>query len=319
MHFEMKWLAVAMASIALGAGPSGYRLLTQVPVPGTGTWDYVMVDGAARRVYVSHQTEVEVLDADTHEIIGKISNTPGVHGIAIASEFGRGYISAGAANAVIVFDLKTLQVTGQIKTEKKPDCIIYDPATKRIFAMNGESNSSTVIDASDNQVKIVLPLGGGPEFSVADGRGNVFVNLEDQNQVARIDSKTLKVEDHWPTAPCGAPASLALDQKNRRLFVGCRSKMMAVMNADTGKVVATYPIGSHVDATAYEPASGLVFNSTGEGNVAVFHQDSPDTYALSETIKTNPGSKTMGLDLQTRRLFIPAKVDDKFTIMIFGQ
>lgn len=319
MHSSRRWLSFAFAAIFLGAGPSGYRLLNQVPVRGVGTWDYVLVDGVARRVYVSHQTEVEVLNADTYEVAGRITNTPGVHGIAVASEFGRGYISAGAANAVIIFDLKTLDMIGQIKTEKKPDAIIYDSATKRVFAMNGESNSSTVVDAADNTLQAVVPLGGRPEFSVADGRGNVFVNLEEQNQVARLDSSTLKVMDRWPTAPCAAPASVALDNKNRRLFVGCRSKVMAVMDADTGKVVASYPIGSHVDTTAYDSTNGLVFNSTGEGNVAVFHQDSLDGYTLVETIKTNPGSKTMGLDLQTGQLFIPANVNDQFMVMVFGR
>jgi YVTN family beta-propeller protein len=260
-----------------------------------------------------------VLNADTYEIVGKISDTPGVHGVALVPELGRGYISAGIANAVIVFDLKTLKVSSQVKTEKKPDAIIYDPDSKRIFAMNGESASSTVIDPADNSVKTVVPLGGGPEFAVADGGGNIFVNLEEQNQVARLDSKKLTVTDHWATQPCAAPSSMALDHQNRRLFVGCRNKLMMVMNADSGKVVASYPIGGHVDATAYDSAHALVFNSTGDGNIAVFHQDSPDTYTLVDTITTNPGSKTMGLDRQTGQLFVPAKVDGEFMVMIFGR
>jgi YVTN family beta-propeller protein len=319
MHLAMKCLSIALAAAFLCAAPSGYRLLKQIPVPGAGSWDYVLVDGAARRVYVTHQTEVNVLDADTNEIAGKIPDTPGVHGVAIAPEFGRGYVSAGIANAVIIFDLKTLSVTGQINTEKKPDAIAYDPATKKIFAMNGDSNSSTVIDPADNTVKAIVPLGGDPEFAVADGQGNVFVNLKTQNQVARLDSKALKVLDHWSTAPCTAPSSLALDTHNRRLFVGCRSKVMAVIDADTGRVVASYPIGGHVDATAYDLANALVFNSTGEGNVVVFHQDSADSYTLVETIKTNPGSKTMGFDSKTGWLFVPAKTNDQFSVMVFGR
>ncbi len=319
MFMGNTWFRCALASTVLVAGASGYHLLKQVPVGGVGTWDYVLVDASARRAYVTHQTEVAVLNADTYELAGKIPNTPGVHGVAIAPEFGRGYVSAGVANAVIAFDLKTLKVTGQIKTEKKPDAIIYDPASKRIFAMNGESNSSTVIDPADNSVKTIIPLGGGPEFAVADGQGSVFVNLQAENQVARLDSQHLKVTNHWPTQPCTAPSSLALDQPNRRLFVGCRNKLMLVMNADNGTVIANYPIGGHVDATAYDAAHALVFNSTGEGNIAVFHQDSADAYTLTDTITTNPGSKTMGFDPQSGQLFVPAKINDQFLVLIFGR
>jgi DNA-binding beta-propeller fold protein YncE len=319
MNRTSQYLSLAVVFAALVAGASGYRLLERVALPGTGTWDYVMVDATARRVYVSHETQVQVLDADTQQIVGSIPDTPGAHGIAIAPEFERGFISAGLANSVIVFDLKTLKPVGKIKTGQKPDSILYDPASKRVFAMNGDSNSATVIHSGDSRVESTIDLGGGPEFSVSDGQGNIYVNLKNQNQLARIDSRSLTVKDHWPLAPCAAPASLALDQKNRRLFVGCRSKVMAVVDADNGRVIATYPIGDHVDASVFDPATGLVLNSTGEGTVAVFHQDSADKYSLLETIQTNPGSKTMGLDPKTHQLFIPANLSGAFTVLVYGR
>jgi YVTN family beta-propeller protein len=319
MNRTSQYLSLAVVFAALVAGASGYRLLKKVALPGNGTWDYVTVDATARRVYVSHESQVQVLDADTQQIVGSIPDTPGAHGIAIAPEFERGFISAGLANSVIVFDLKTLKPVGKIKTGQKPDSILYDPATKRVFAMNGDSNSATVIHPGDSKVESTIDLGGAPEFSVSDGQGNIYVNLKDQNQLARIDSRSLTVKDHWPLAPCAAPASLALDQKNRRLFVGCRSKVMAVVDADNGRVIATYPIGDHVDATAFDPATGLVLNSTGEGNVAVFHQDSADRYWLLETIQTNPGSKTMGLDPKTHQLFIPANPSGVFSVLVYGR
>ena len=319
MNNKRRLLCLAAGFAALGLGPSGYRLLDKIVVAGTGSWDYVMLDNEARRLYVSHEMQVEVLDADTEQVVGKIPNTPGVHGIALASEFGRGFISAGTADSVIIFDLKTLEILGQVKTGKKPDCIIYDPATKRIFVMNGNSNSSTVINPSDGTVAGTIDLGGGPEFSVSDGQGNIYVNLKNQNQLARIDSRSMKVLDHWPLSPCAAPASMALDGKDRRLFVGCRSKLMAVVNADDGKVIATYPVGDHVDATAFDPATGLVFNSTGEGNIAIFHQDSADHYTPVETVETSPGSKTLGLDLKTHRLFVPGNLSGTFTVMVYGR
>lgn len=308
MSAEYKCLSLAVLFGALAVGASGYRLLNKIPVPGQGSWDYVTVDSAARRIYLSHETQVRALGADTHRVVGTIPNPSGVHGVAVASEFGHGFISAGLAGSVIIVDLTTLKVVGEVKAEKKPDCILYDAASKRVFAMNGESSSATVIDPGDGKVEKIIPLGGGSEFSISDGQANIFVNLKDKSQLARIDSRTMIVKDYWSLAPCEAPASLGFDAVNRRLFVGCRSKLMAVVDADSGRVVATYPIGDHVDASIFDSDSKLVFNSTGEGNVAVFHQDSADKYRLVETIRTNPGSKTMGFDLETHQLFIPANI-----------
>jgi len=309
---------VAMA--ALAEPPSGYHIIKKVAIPGAGGWDYVTVDDAARRVYVSHATQVEVLNADTFELVGTIPNTPGVHGIAIASEFGRGFITAGKSDSVIIFDLKTLKTLGEVKVGKKPDAIMYDLATKHVFAMNGDSDSATVINAADGNVTGTIDLGGGPEFAVADGKGNVYINLEDKAETVHIDSNTLKVLHHWPLAPGKTATALAFDPQTRRLFAGCRGgQLMVVLDADNGKVITTAPIGERVDAAAFDPATKLVFQSTGGGTIAVFHQDSADKYTLLENIVTNPGSKTMGLDPKTHRLFVPANIGGNFTILVLGQ
>jgi YVTN family beta-propeller protein len=311
-------LAASML-FASAAGPSGYREVNQVSLPGGGGWDYLTVDAVARRVYVSHAMQVEVLDADTQKSVGTITGTLGVHGIALAPGLGRGFISAGKADSVVVFDLKTLQVLSHVSTGKKPDAIVFDPATNRVFAMNGGSDSTTAINAADGSVAGTIALGGGPEFSVADGKGNLWINLEDQSELVHIDSKSLKVLNHWPVAPCQSPSSMAFDSQNRRIFIGCRNHFMAVVDADSGKVVVTYPIGDHVDASAFDPETKLVFNSLGEGSIAVFHQDSADQYTFIENIPTAQGSKTMALDLKTHRLFVPSLRSGQFTILVFAR
>jgi DNA-binding beta-propeller fold protein YncE len=309
-------LAAVLGLASLGANATGYHVFRKIALPGAGGWDYLTVDEAARRLYVSHATQVVVLDADTLEIVGNIADLSGVHGIAVAPEFGRGFITAGRMDAVIVFDLKTLAKVGEVKVGRKPDAIVYDPYSKRVFAMNGDSGTSTAIEAQDNHVIGTFDLGGGPEFTVADGNGNVYVNLEDKSELLRIDARRLEVKDRWQVAPCKAPSSLAMDAQNRRLFLGCRSKVMAVLDADSGKVVATYPIGETVDASAFDPVAKVVFNSTGDGNVFAFHQDSADIYTALEVIPTMQGSKTMTLDRKTQRLFVPAREKDSLSLWV---
>jgi YVTN family beta-propeller protein len=305
-----------LAASAQTAG--GYHVVKKIPVPGEGGWDYLTVDESARRLYVSHGTQVEVLDVDSGAIVGKIANTPGVHGIAIAPELGRGFVSNGQSSTVTIFDVKTLNTISQVPTGKKPDAIIYDPATSRVFAFNGGSNSATAIQAADGKVAGTVDLGGGPEFAVADGSGYVYDNLEDESLVLKINSRSLKVEQRWPTAPCASPSSMAMDRPNRRLFIGCRSKVMAVMNADTGQVITTLPIGDHVDATAFDPDSQLIFNSNGEGTITVIHQDSPDKYSVVENVKTLPRAKTMALDPKTHQLFLSTADAGQFEVLIVG-
>ena len=220
---------------------------------------------------------------------------------------------------VTIFDLKTLKPIADVPTGQKPDAIIYDPATSRVFAFNGGSKSATAIDAATGKVAGTVDLGGGPEFAAADGKGFVFDNLEDESLVLKINSRELKVEQRWPTAPCSSPSSMAMDRANRRLFIGCRSKVMAVLDADTGKVITTLPIGDHVDATAFDPETKLIFNSNGEGTITVIHQDSPDKYSVVETVKTAPRAKTMALDPKTHRLFLSTAENGQFEVLVVGK
>jgi DNA-binding beta-propeller fold protein YncE len=314
-------VAIACASFLLigAAGNSDYQILKKIPIPGQGSWDYLSVDESARRLYVSHGTQVEVLNVDSGAIVGKIPDTLGVHGIAIAPELERGFVSNGKSSTVTIFDLKSLMTLASVPTGKEPDAIIYDPATSRVFAFNGDGNSATVITAADGKVAGTVDLGGGPEFAVADGAGYVFNNLEDENLVLKIDARNLKVEQRWPTAPCQSPSSMAMDRPGRRLFIGCRSKVMAVMNADTGKVIATLPIGDHVDATAFDPDLRLIFNSNGEGTITMIRQDSPDQYSVVENIPTLPRAKTMALDAKTHRLFLSTAEAGQFEVLVVGK
>ena len=311
------FLLVAFTISAWAA--DSYQITKKIPIPGQGSWDYLTVDEGARRLYVSHGTQVEVLDLDSGAIVGKIENTQGVHGIAIAPDLGRGFVSDGQSSTVTIFDLKTLKTIAEVPTGKKPDAIIYDPATSRVFAFNGGSNSATVIEAKDGKVAGTIDLGGGPEFAAADGNGYVYNNLEDESLVLKINSRTLKVEQRWPTAPCASPSSMAIHRDNRRLFLGCRSKVMAVMNADAGQVVTTLPIGDHMDATAFDAQTRLIFNSNGEGTVTVIRQDSPDKYLIVETVKTLPRAKTSALDPKTHRSFLSTAESGQFEVLVMGK
>ena len=308
------WLVLFAAS---SFGES-FSVVKKIPLPGQGSWDYLTVDEAARRLYVTHGTQVEVLDVDSGTVVGQIPNTLGVHGIAIAADLGRGFVSNGQSSTVTIFDLKTLKTIGEVATGKKPDGIIYDPATSRVFAFNGGGNSATVIEAKDGTVAGTVDLGGGPEFAAADGTGFVFNNLEDESMVVKINSRTLKVEQRWPTAPCRSPSSMAMDRPNRRLFLGCRSKVMVVMNADSGQVITTLPIGDHVDATAFDPETRLIFNSNGEGTVTVIRQHGADKYSIVETVKTLPRAKTMALDPKTHQLFLSTAEAGQFEVLVVG-
>ena len=287
-------------------GPSGYKVIKSVPIGGEGGWDYITVDSDARRIYVSHGTQVVVLDADTYAVVGSIPDTQGVHGIAIASDLGRGFTSNGRTNNATIFDLKTLKTIGTVATGTNPDAIVYDSVTKRVFTLNGRSNDATAINAADGTVAGTLPLGGKPEFAVADGKGSIYLNIEDTSELVQFDAQKLTVTHRWPQKPCQEASGLAMDLKNRRLFSGCDNKMMAVMDADSGKVIATPPIGEGVDANGYDPGPQLAFASNGEGTLTVVHQDSPDKYTVVENVPTKKSARTMGLDLKTHNIFLPA-------------
>src|SRR5712671_424228 len=298
--------AAAFSRAAAKPGASGYHFIKTVSVPGDEGWDYVYVDSDARRVYISHGSHVVVMNADTYAIEGDIPDTPGVHGITVAADLGRGFTSNGRANTVTIFDLKTLKTIGTAKTDANPDAIIYDPATKRVFTFNGRGKNATAINAADGSVVGSIDLGGKPEFAVADGKGTIYVNNEDTSALHHLDAQTLKELHHWPLAPCKSPSGLAMDLKNRRLFSVCDEKVMAVVNADTGKVVATPAICEGPDASAFDPATGYVFASCGDGNLTVIHEDSPDKYTVVENVPTKKSARTMGLDLKTHNIFLPA-------------
>ena len=298
-------LAVVVPQVAKSAD-GGYRVTKTLAIGGDDGWDYVGIDSSARRVYVSHGTHVVVLDADSGKVVGDIPDTQGVHGIAIAADEGRGFTSNGRANTVTVFDLKTLKTVTTVKAGTNPDAIVYDPATKRVFTMNGRSQDTTAINVADNTVAGTLALGGKPEFAVADGKGNIYVNIEDKSELVHFDSKTLKILNRWPMAPCQEPSGLAADWKSRRLFAGCDNKLMAVISADDGKVVATVPIGDGVDANAFDPELNLAFASTGDGNLTIAHEDGPDKYTTVATVPTKKSARTMGLDIKAHQIFLPA-------------
>ena len=267
-------LSFLLSMGALAADP-GYHVVNTFKLGGDGGWDYLTLDSASRRLYISRATHVIVIDADSGKPVGDIPDTPGVHGIALAPELGRGFVSNGREGTVTIFDLQSLKLISKVKVGDNPDAILYDPATKRVFTFNGRSQDSTAIDAAKGTVLGTIKLEGKPEFAVSDGKGGVFVNIEDKSQLDAIDPNKLEVKSRWPLAPCEEPSGLSMDRKNRRLFSGCDNKMMAVVDADTGKVLATPAIGEGVDATAFDEGTGLAFASCGEGVLTVVKEDSP--------------------------------------------
>jgi DNA-binding beta-propeller fold protein YncE len=299
-----------LGAFGVAAATGGYHLLKKYSFGAAeGStreyFDYITVDSAARRVYVSHGTEIKVLNADSGAVVGTITGLKQDHGVAVAQEFGRGFITDGAQAKVIIFDLASLKTIGDAPADKDADSIVYDPASKRVFAMNGDPHSATAIDAKTGSVAGTIELGGQPEFAAADGAGTVYVNIEDKNEVVAIDSRTLKIKSRWPLAPAGTPTALAMDVKHRRLFTAGRGpQMLVVMDADNGKVIQSFPITSGADAAAYEPETGLIFVSTREGMIHIFHEDSPDKFIEVETVKTEFGAKTMGLDTKTHNVFV---------------
>jgi DNA-binding beta-propeller fold protein YncE len=285
---------------------SGYHLAKTIAVKGDEGWDYVAVDSDARRIYVSHGSRVVVLDADSGTVTGEIPDTQGVHGIAIASDLGRGFTSNGRANTVTIFDLKTLKTLGTVKAGTNPDAIVYDAGTKRVFTMNGRSQDATAIDAVSGTVVGTFALGGKPEFAVADGKGSIFVNIEDKSELVEFDPQKLVVLHRWPLSPCQEPSGLAMDRKGRRLFAGCSNKIMAVIDADTGRVIATPAIGEGVDANGFDPGTNFAFASNSEGTLTVVHEDSPGKFTIVDNVPTKRSARTMGLDLKNHNIYLPA-------------
>ncbi|HEY1272790.1 MAG TPA: YncE family protein [Terriglobales bacterium] len=303
--------AVLMAGTGWAQASSGYRVLKTYKLGGEGGWDYLTYDGATHRLYISRATRVMVVDAGTGKQIGEIADTPGVHGIALAPEFSRGFVSNGREGTVSIFDLKTLKTLSKVKVGENPDAILYDPASKRVFTFNGRSHDSTAIDAEKGTVVGTIKLEGKPEFAVSDGRGEVFVNIEDKSLLDALDSNKLSEKASWPLAPCEEPSGLAMDKKNRRLFSGC-DKLMAIVNADSGKVVSTLPICDGVDGTAYDEGTKLAFASCGDGNLTVIREESPDKFSVAETVPTQRGARTLTLDPETHTIYtVTAKFGER--------
>jgi len=288
------------------AAAGGYHVIKRIPIPGDYGWDYLTVDSDARRLYVSHDREVVVLDLDSGAIVGKIPGSD-VHGIAIVKDLGRGYISASDPGSVTIFDLKTLAVIDKVPVGDDPNGIIFDHKTRRIFTADRGSKRVTAIEAKTGKIAGTIEnLGGRTEHLASDDAGHVFLNMQDRNTVLRLDAQALKVLDTWPLAPCEQPSSMDMDRKTERVFIGCRSGVMTVVDGNTGRIVTMLPIGRGVDATEFDPDRRLILFSTGAGDgaLSVFHEDTPDKYTPVENVKTQPGARTMALDRKTGRVYL---------------
>lgn len=300
-----------LAETAASAAGPGYHPIKTYKLGGEGGWDYLTFDNSTHRLYISRSTRVMVIDADSGKQVGEISDTPGVHGIALAPEFGRGFTSNGREGTVSIFDMKTLKTLNKVKVGENPDAILYDPATKRVFTFNGRSHDSTAIDAEKGTVVGTIKLEGKPEFAVSDGSGELFVNIEDKSLLDALDPRKLEVKASWSLVPCEAPTGLALDRKNRRLFSGC-DKVMAIVNADSGKLVSTLPICDGVDGTAYDDGTKLAFASCHDGKLTVIREESPDKFSVAETASTQPGARTLTLDPETHTIYtVTAKFGER--------
>jgi DNA-binding beta-propeller fold protein YncE len=332
-------LVVMLGAVAIGTTAAGnYHLLKRIPVSGIeDRWDYIAMDTAGRRVYFSYGPHVLVMDADSNTLVGRIDKAPGfVHGIAIAPELSRGFISNGGAGSVTIFNTKTQEVLGEVKvTGENPDAIVYDPPTHRVFTFNARSHNATAIDAKTDEVVGSVDLDGQSEFARSDAEGHVFVDLVDKGVVLQIDSQKLKAMGRWPTGECKRPTSMAIDRKSKRLFIGCRNPaLMTVLDSNDGHVITTVPIGEGTDAAEFDPGTHRVFCSNTDGTVTVIHQESPDKYTVVETVKTEVQARTIAVDLKTHKLFLslsdrePPKPNDRnpfgavipgtFRILVFG-
>jgi len=297
-------IALFIALAALSA--EGYHVIQKIHIGGGGSWDYLRLEESSRRLFVSNGTRVAVLDIDAGRVLGEIADTQGVHGIAFAPELNRGFTSNGRTNDVTIFDLKTLQPLSRVSTGQNPDSIVYEPKSGRVFTFNGRSNDSTAIDARTGEVAGAIPLGGKPEFSVADGTGRIYVNVENTSEVVVLDAQKLRVVRRSSLAPCEEPTGLAMDLKQRRLFSVCGNKLMAVTDADSGKVLATVPIGAGTDGAGFDPGTGLAFSSNGGDGTLTLVREVKGKYEAVETVPTGRGSRTMTVDLKLHRVYLPA-------------
>jgi len=297
------FLAAGIATL-LAQPPATYRISHTYLLGGDGSWDYVVPDPPNHRLFIARQTRVMVVDEDSGKLLGEVTGIQGAHGTAVAESTGHGFATSGNDQSVVMFDLKTYKTLGRIPAAEDADAIVYDGVSNRVFTLNGDAHSSTVIDPREGKVITNLPLGGKPEYGASAGDGKVYANITDNAEVVEIDAKTATVSRRWPTTGCKAPVSMAVDTAHHRLFSGCRSGVMAISDYQAGKVVATVPIGGGVDGAGYDPASGNAFASNADGTLTVIHQDSPDEYRVIQTVATPQFSRNMGLDPTNHRVFL---------------
>jgi len=285
---------------------SNYQIARKIAVGGEGGWDYITVDGASSRIYASHATTAVVVDIKTGKVIGSIPDTKGIHGIALAPEINRGYTSNGRDSSVTAFDLKTLKPIAKFKvTGANPDCILYDSFAKKIYTFNGRSSNASVIDIRDNKVVATIPLSGKPEFAASDGKGKIYVNIEDKSTITVIDAKEYKVVQNWSIAPGEEPSGLALDNITHRLFSVCGNKLMVVTDAETGKVITTLPIGERCDGVTFDPGKKMVYSSNGDGTITVVQEVDANTFQVLENARSQLGARTIAVDKVTHHLYLP--------------
>ena len=329
-------VAALVAAVSVGlTADSSYRFLTEIHAGGEGGWDYLSVDPGAHRLYVSHATHIVVIDTRQDKVVGDIPDTPGVHGFAIAPDLHRGFSTNGREATSSIIDLDTLKLIAKVDTGENPDAVLYDPSRHEVYTFNGRGQSATVFDGKAGTVVATIPLGGKPETGVVDpAAGRVYVNIEDKNEIAVIDTATHAVVSLWPIAPGEEASGLAIDLAHHRLFAGCHNKLMVMVDSQTGKVVATVPIGQGVDGTAFDPGTGLAFSSNGEGNVTIAREETPDTLKVVQTLETRRSARTIALDPATHRIYLsaatleplpagqqgrPRMKPDSFTVLVYGQ
>ena len=313
------FLAVLLFQANSFSQTSGYKIVKTIPIGGETRWDYLAIDKTYNRLFVSHSSSVAVIDLKTDSLIDEIKNLNGVHGIAFAPEFNKGFISNGRNSSVTVFDLKTLKTLDSVEvTGENPDAIMYDSFTKRVFTMNGRSSNTTAIDAKTDKVVGTIKLDGKPEFAVSDEKGKVFVNIEDKSEIQELDPEALKVLNTWSMAPGEEPSGLALDVKNNRLFSVCRNKMMLVIDSKSGKVLTTVPIGSGVDACAFDRNDQMIFSSNGEGNVTIVKEKTPDDFVVVDNVPTERGARTMAFDENTKRIYTDTAIEGENNSRVFS-
>jgi DNA-binding beta-propeller fold protein YncE len=331
---KILWSVLFSLAVAACRADGPYHFIKEIPVGGDGGWDYLTMDSASQRLYVSHGTKVVVIDLAKDQVAGEITNTPGVHGIAIAHDLGLGVTSNGREDKAGIVDLKTLQTLSKVDTGKNPDGMLYEPGQKEVYLFNGRGQSATVVDVKAGKVVATIPLGGKPEFAQADpAAGRVYNNIEDKNEVTVIDTKSHQVVTNWPIAPGEEASGMAIDLKNHRLFLGCGgSKTMVMMDSTSGKVITSVPIGQGVDANAFDPETGFAFASCGDGPTTSAHEDTPDKLTVVQTLETQRGSRTMTIDPKTHKIYLAAAkfeapaegqrrgkmVPDSFKILVYG-